>query len=347
MMCSLSIPARWRVRRLMRLVALLGAVLFPTVLVTSVARAQSPTAPPVLSGSVQDELGRPIEDADILLYQTQMRIRSRRDGTFRFDSLKTGKYTLEVRHLGYKPVSQKVSLKEQGTTITIKMERVPFFLPSVLTTAERGGLSGVVADTAYAPLNKVRVNVLGSGQSVETDSAGAFFLPVKPGHYMVELKRDGYARQLVGVTVPEQTGRKLAAWMVPAKGNDPMEGAMLFDLPMRMAVANPLYDRFYTREDLESNGIRDLRQLGSTQSRRLMNPDCPIYVNGNLKREVPLWSLRTEDIEFVEVFEEPPGKNFVSPNAEGSAAKMAAGKRQMSRQALSVCGVALIAWLRK
>jgi hypothetical protein len=47
---------------------------------------------------------------------------------------------------------------------------------------------------------------------------------------MVRIERDGYARQLIGVTVPPN-GRKIAAWMVPQRGgNNPREGANLFEM---------------------------------------------------------------------------------------------------------------------
>ena len=60
---------------------------------------------------------------------------------------------------------------------------------------------------------------------------GRYMLPLKPGRYMVELKREGFTRQVIGVTIPENEGRKIAAWMVPQQGRaNPLEGANLFEM---------------------------------------------------------------------------------------------------------------------
>ena len=313
--------------------------------------AQEPSLPSAIVGVVRDQAGRPIGDADVLVYQLQMRARSRADGTFRFD-LKPGKYTIEVRHLGYKAVTSKVTVKEAPLSVAIQMERVPFFLPSVLTTADRGGLSGVIADTAYKPVAKVRVTVLGANASAETDSAGAFFMPVKPGHYMVELKRDGYARQLVGVTVPETTGRKLAAWMVPTKNADPREGAMLFDLPHRVNMANVVWDKFYTREDMEALNVRDVRMLTSNAAMKLSAPDCKVFINGDQTKWMPMWTLKTEDVEFVEVHIAKPDipKGDAASSTGGSNDKLVSLKKASSGfgpPESSDCPATVIAWLRK
>lgn len=187
---SLAIPVRWR-RVCASLCTALCAATTTAAFGSRALHAQSVSAPVaspgMLSGVVVDSAGRPVSDANVLLYQTQSALRTRSDGTFRFDGVASGKYTIEVRHIGYKQVTSKVTLKDAGLSVTIKLDRVPFFLPSVLTTADRGGLSGVIADTAYKPVAKVRVTVLGANASIETDSAGAFFMPVKPGHYMVGL----------------------------------------------------------------------------------------------------------------------------------------------------------------
>ena len=332
-----------------------------------VARAQNPSlksaGPGTLSGLVTDKAGRPIEDADVLLYQTQQRIRSRKDGAFVFDALTSGKYTIEARHLGYTMASSKVTVKDSGTVVVIKLPRTAFFLPSVVTTANRGGLSGTIADTGYKSIAGVQVQVIGGNMSTETDAGGNFFVPVTPGHYLVELKRSGFARQLVGVTIPEVEGRKIAAWMVPQEGNgNPMLGAMLFDLPQRLNLANPVWDKFFTREDLEKLGVADLRALGSVVSARMMNPDCPVMINGNKAHVVPLWSLTTEELEFVEVYTERPDVNLPGTHAsaqdarvgglpggaqqQGAAAKLSDATRGADRRPKSTCGVALVAWLR-
>ena len=51
-----------------------------------------PRGPRTLSGVVTDTLDNPLEDVDVLIIQLQRRVRTRSDGSFQFDSVKTGVY---------------------------------------------------------------------------------------------------------------------------------------------------------------------------------------------------------------------------------------------------------------
>lgn len=341
MYLPLMISARWRAR--------LAAVLLASSLPARAAIGQG-TVPTigVLSGVVRDEAGRPVEDADVLLMQLRTRARSRGDGTFVFDQIENGKYTVQVRRIGFNPASLKVSVKDGTGTAVITLKRVPFSLPSVVTLADRGGLSGVVADTGYRPLSGVKVQVVGTNQQIETDSVGAFYLPVRPGHYMVVLRRGGFRRQVVSVTVPPDTGRKIAAWLLPeAHDSDPRYGAMLFDQHVRVMRAAPATSKFLSREDIDRLGFTDLRAIGSYASGRLMNPDCPVMENGDPKRTLPLWAITAKDLEFVEAYINPGVRNSVRPNGGGAAAKLEENKREMSVVPSTECGVTLVVWWRK
>ena len=105
--------------------------------------------------------------------------------------------------------------------------------------------------------------------------------------------------------------------------------------------SRPIWDKYYTREDMEQQGFTDLRQIGSRSSMRLMNPDCPVIVNGDPQRIVPLWSLTVPELEFVEVYTDPTKSPTGGP-AGGSRANLAAKKKQMSTAPKSPCGVALL-----
>ena len=333
------------------------ALLLPAALI---AQSQ-PLTPKAgsLSGRIVDDVGRPIEDADVLLYQTQQRLRSRADGSFSFDALSTGKYTLEARHLGFTMQTVKVTLKDSGAVVIIKLKRVEFFLPAVLTTANRGGLSGVISDTGYRALHGVSIQVIGANASAESDSTGAFFIPLKVGSYLVEIKKSGFARQLVSVTVPPDEGRKLAAWMVPQRGGgDAVLGKNIFDLRERVNAANNLWSSYYTREDLKNMNVPDIRTLGSRVNKKLMNPDCPVMVNGDPHHTVPLWSLTVDELEFVEVYIDKyaikgnPRTNAADLGGKSSTSQAGAStaferhKADMAREPSTPCGIALIAWLK-
>lgn len=300
------------------------------------------TSPNTIVGIVLDNVGRPLPDADVFLKQNQQRTRTRTDGTFSFVALKYGKYDVSARHLGYLSKSYRVTVSDSGGSVTIKMERVAFSLPSVITVAERNGLSGVIADTALKAMGDVLVQVVGTGRKVTTDSAGAFYLDVNPGNYLISLQREGYARQTVGVTVPPNGGRKLAAWMVPQDGNGNARATQnLFEMSQRLMRVNPVWSKFYAREDMEKSGATDLRQVASQSSMRQLNPDCPVVVDGG-PSIVPLWQLEVRDLEFVEVHTSRPKRSTVT-SVEGHPTTNGANTSML---ASSTCGVTIYAWLR-
>lgn len=318
------------------LVALINA---PVQAQSAAPRASSPNT---IVGIVLDNVGRPLPDADVFLRQQQQRTRTRSDGTFSFVALKNGKYDVAARHLGYLSKSYRVTVNDSGGSVTIKMERVAFSLPSVITVAERNGLSGVIADTALKAMAGVLVQVVGSARKATTDSAGAFYIDVNPGNYLVTLQRDGYARQTVGVSVPPSGGRKLAAWMVPQEGDANNRATQnLFEMTQRVMRVNPVWSKFYAREDMEKSGSTDLRAVASKSTMRQLNPDCPVIVDGG-PSILPLWQLEVRDLEFVEVHTSRPKRESVTsisgvPTTSSTTTSMMPG---------SPCGVTIYAWMR-
>ncbi len=324
------------------------AVLATALLLAPRLHAQETPRRGEIRGTVVDETGRAVANADVLFAKRAVRVRAGEDGVFRVLDLEPGKYTFEIRRIGYKPQSAKVTLRDSLVAVRVVLERLPFSLPSVVTVANRGGLSGVIADTGYRPLAAVKVQVNGMQLQTETDSAGKFFLGVKPGHYMVVLRRDGFARQMVSVTVPPDTGRQIAAWMIPAKRDpDPRQGAMLFDQNQRLMAAAPASSRFFTREDFEKLGTTDLRQLASLASGSNADMNCPVMENGDPKRTLPLWAVDPQDLEFLEVYFVRAGAPRTSAGPGGSGGKLQDMKREMSRVPSSGCGITLVAWYRK
>jgi len=187
----------------------------------------------------------------------------------------------------------------------------------------------------------VEVSVLGSSHGTKTDSTGAFFLPVKPGRYLVVLKRDGFARQTIGVTVPRDEGRKIAAWLVPTdKRPDPVAAAMLFELPLRMMRATSVSAKYYTREDLEQLGVAELRQVAVASSMGRLESGCPVIIDGDPRRTLPLWLLSTAEVEFVEVY--APRNRMPGVGA----ANLARFGAEMRQAAASGCTATVYAWLR-
>lgn len=293
-------------------------------------------------GAVVDSLRRPIEDADVFIQQLQRRIRTGADGKFVVE-LKPGKYTVTIRRIGYIADSRKVTVGDQGLDVQFTMRRAAFSLPSVITTAERGGLSGVIADTALKPMAGVKIKVMGTSHQVETDSEGAFFAPVSAGHYLVDVTRDGYDRQLISVTVPANAGRQIAAWMVPqTQKPNPKVGANLYDMQVRQIRAGPVTGQHFTREDIERAGWTELREVASVAAARLMNPNCPVIIDGGPSTR-ELWEITTREIEYIESYTH----RAPVPTVNGPRPGDVTVKPSTSVVAPSVCGTTLYVWLRR
>lgn len=323
-----------------------GALLLSMIGVFPHAVAAQDGAATVVRGSVVDKDGRPIENADVAIEQLQRRVRSAADGQFVFVDVKSGKYTVSVRSIGFASASSKITVKDSAVSVKFVLERRSFTLPARVTTASRGGLSGVIADTGYAPLADARVRVIGFEGEALTDSRGAFFLPVRPGRYLVRIEREGYARQIVGVTIPESEGREVAAFMTPQKGKDnPQIGANLFDLRQRMILAGPARTQVFTREDIDKFGRPDVLWLVRGAAGYPVGADCAVIVNGGPRRE-QLWRIPSDDVEFVEVYGIPAPRVTAGPRS-GSREKMA---EQRLDQATAIktggCAVTIHVWTR-
>jgi len=296
-----------------------------------------------LTGTVVDSLGRPVEDADVAIFQLQRRFRTGLEGKFVFDNIKPGKYTITTKRIGYLADTRKVSVGDKGGSLQITLKRAAFSLPSVITTAERGGLSGVIADTGYRPMPGVKVHVIGTSHQVETDSVGAFFAPVPPGHYLVDVTRNGYDRQLISVTVPANAGRQIAAWMVPqTEKPNPRIGANLYDMRVRQIRAGPVSGQHFTREDIDRAGWTELREVASVAAGRLMNQNCPVIINGGPTVK-ELWEITTREVEYVETYTQRAPVPTVNAPRQGDITV----KPSTSALPSSACGTALIVWLRK
>jgi len=65
-------------------------------------------------GRVASVAGETLEASIVTLEPGTRRIETRRDGHFRFDSLAAGDYALEVRHVGYGSVRERVRVLPTG-----------------------------------------------------------------------------------------------------------------------------------------------------------------------------------------------------------------------------------------
>jgi hypothetical protein len=264
--------------------------------------APKPLGPKTLSGIVVDDAGQPVADATVFIVSLRRRAQSGADGTFRFDNVKNDTYRVLARAIGRLHTAQDVKVGTNGGSAYLRMTVVSQPVLTLITKGERGGLRGVIADTAFAPLPNVTVRVKNDNASVETDANGAFYLPLAPGSYAVEVRRPGFARKVMGVTIDRDSGRKVAAWLEPRSDDaELVDSLLLVQQELRRTRGVALNGKVYTREDLEQLGLEHLQQLAAVAAQRAVSDDCAVQL-GATGDWIPGWMLTVRDIEFAEAY---------------------------------------------
>lgn len=273
--------------------------------------AQSATQPRGALGlRVVDADDRGVKDAEVYVVGVEARLRTQDDGRALLVGVREGHYEVAVRRVGFLPRRVTVPVTRDSTIYTVVV-LVPTTtrLAPVVTAATRTGLFGTVSDTSLRALRGARVSVAGSGRSIRTDSAGRFFMSLRGGSYMLRVERDSFAIQTFAVTVPKDSGREVAVWLVPQSQRNravyAVEATRQFDLDQRMIRANPAASRFYTRDQLIALGINDMARLARQWATGGITALCLIQIMGTAHvggYSVPLTSVITDEVEFVEVY---------------------------------------------
>ncbi|HCA75557.1 MAG TPA: TonB-dependent receptor, partial [Alteromonas sp.] len=120
---------------------------------------------------------------------------SRRDGTFRFNNLPAGNYTLVVTYLGAEPVSRKITLTEgENITPVITLEGANEALEEVMVRGQRGGQASAINQQRMADNIKSIVSADAIGQFPDQNAAES--LQRLPG---LSIERDQGEGRFVGI----------------------------------------------------------------------------------------------------------------------------------------------------
>lgn len=299
----------------------LSIALAASLLIPSIVSAQDPVTlpgvkvtadilkpgPKILAGFVVDTAGNPIPGAEVIVPGLRRRVFTRADGSFRLDSTPVGKYEMRARKIGFAAQVRTFEVDSAGGVGQFSLLPIVPNLPAMLTSANRKGLSGNVADLEYTPVPRATVRVLGMGLSTRTDSIGDFFLPAEPGKYMVSIAKDSFTTKLIGVVVPKDSGRHVNAWLMPSIGTIPKEEFWnVEDFRERAAWAKPQRRVLFTHEDLVRMRIEwGYDAIAATSSAfRQMEPyskDCMVVINGG-PDIANIANITVDDIETIEVY---------------------------------------------
>ena len=269
-----------------------------------------------MAGVVRDTVGFPIDGVDITIAASHRRTTSSGNGAFQFDNIAPGTYEVRARKLGYAPQVRTIVVDSAGGAGAFAMLPVPVPLLPVVSSAVRGGLSGIVGDTSFRPLPGAEVRVVGHSDATVTDSAGAFYIPVRPGKYSVAISQPGYDFKVIGVIVPPDSGRRITAYLAPLSHERSVrEAHNLEDFGTRMAWRTVSNSKVFTRAELEEQGIdwvTDAVQMGwgwfgggSPRDGNDLDHDCFAVRNGG-PEAIGLETLMVEEIETIEVYRALP-----------------------------------------
>jgi hypothetical protein len=295
------------------------------VLLPAIAAAQQPTRLPAvvsvatpdppgprkIAGIVRDTGAVPVEKVEITIPALSRRAFSGADGTFRFEDIKPGTYDLRARKVGFAPQVRPVVVDTAGGVIGFSL--VPFLrvLEPVVSSASRGGLSGIVGDTAFNAIPGAEVRVVGHGQQASTDATGAFYIPLQPGSYVVSIQQSGFDYKLVSVIIPPDSGRRITVFLPALTGPRPVrEAHNIEDFEQRLSWRSMKDSRVFTRAELQKDGFEWVFDAVKMAFGSLCNGgrrscdedrDCSVVVNGG-PRTAKINTLTVDEIETVEVY---------------------------------------------
>lgn len=258
-----------------------------------------------LMGTVRDTAGVPIPEAEVIV--DSRRIVTNSEGGFRLDTLQVGTYLLTVRRVGYASLRLPVTVRVGNSHFNFVLRPVTYVLPPVYAEARRTGIYGTVADTSFAPLAGVRVQLAGrGGGEVVTDSSGRFAFPAAiEGQYVVRTVHPGYGEQRLFLELKKREGVELAIRLrLSRELRSRADEVAVYDLGRRL-VANLPGDRL-NGSQLNRYGSMGLCEVNRIAERVRRGPadSLAIIVNGTFILEKRSWrdlcSWQAQEVELVE-----------------------------------------------
>jgi len=298
------------------------AWLMATVLMSTALNAQG-TA--VVSGIVRDEGGGPIREALVSIDpdSLSLRVRTGADGRYRI-TVPTGRYEVRVVRIGFKPQSHTIDITAPSTELNIVLQSIAIRLDTIVVSASRPGLYGLVVTRGMAllphdprPLPGARIEAVNTPHNVSTGQDGRFSMPQLPGGaHGVMVSLDGYVTRLVPISILPDGGAEMTVVLDSLYAEyqrideDQVRGIMW---RTRRAISPATFIPQH-EIDPEAKNLRDgIRFSNSLLSRGTVirsgsgaaHDTICVYVDGKARPDVFLQDIDPKDVEALEVY--PPG----------------------------------------
>jgi hypothetical protein len=291
-------------------------LLFAVALAAQELTAQTPTGS--VSGTVRDELGRPVREALVVLdaETTPIRTRTGVEGQFRIERVPVGGHELQVVRIGFRPYRSRISVTDAGFSVEVVLNHAPMLLDTIAVRVSRTGIHGIVTTRGISllpheprPLRGAIIEVLDSPFRTTTGADGRFsFGEVGEGAYSLLVRIDRYRSRIVSAYVPPEGGLDLNVVMDSTISDwQRREDMELREISRRIREANNP-SAFVSAAELtgpEGTTLKDaLRDAPSTLSRGLVAKDdvtC-VYVEGEPRPGMTVNDFLAEDVHAVEVY---------------------------------------------
>lgn len=284
-------------------ILLAAALVIARVPAAHAQQRPEPAGPGTIVGLVVNQFGRGLDSSDVYIAELKVHKTIGPDGRFRFDSIPDGKYTVVARHIGYFASGRLVTMTPDGAVAAFRLAPIVRSLPTIVKSASRGGISGVIGDTAYKVIEGAHIEVVGESRRADSDSSGMFYIKVPVGRHMVAVRKEGYATKMVSVTVPSDSGRQVLVQLSPSNGqNEHRLSSNIEALQQRLMRRSAASSMIMTREDIAKSGMQDLLDLAIKGAQHSLRDDCPAILDGG-PQAVALYSLKAADIDMIEVYQ--------------------------------------------
>jgi iron complex outermembrane receptor protein len=141
-------------------VALLAALCVSAALAPTALRAATPAdrqGQGVLSGTVTDTTGAPLEGARVLVSELDRAVVTDAQGRFRIPEMTDGRYTLEVRRQGYESKMVRVDVPASDE-VTLSLRESPIPIDPITVTVTRGAMSPMNSPLPASALGRAQLD---------------------------------------------------------------------------------------------------------------------------------------------------------------------------------------------
>jgi len=261
-------------------------------------------------GTVTNEAGRPLEQAQVTLdpQSANRQIRTDQEGRFSFLGVARGPHTVRVTWVGFRPETRQIEVTSGDVIVDVVLRRLSF-LDTVAVTAKRTGLYGsVISKDSLIPVPGARIEIIGARKADSTNSSGTFNFPeLKPGTYVVRVKHPFFDSRNFPVVVPIEGGTELDVVVERGRVSRDQHMEMLYrEMDSRLTFRG-INTAFVPREVLSGREKMPLDKALTfapevAKKALFIASDLCLFVDGIARPAMNLADFAPEDIESVELY---------------------------------------------